>query len=97
MSIEELLGSLDRHFMAGCPTLAASQLAEHWATGNCPECRDRAERLAREPCEEDSGPRRCCGTPQLGPHDGTCSLSPSMQDAIGDHEQMYSHETEAVS
>jgi hypothetical protein len=48
----------------------------------------------REPCEEDDGPRKCCGTRQLGPHADTCPKSPSMQDGMLDHERMYWHETE---
>jgi hypothetical protein len=38
----ELLESLDRHFLAGCPSLSTGQLREHKATGTCPECRERA-------------------------------------------------------
>lgn len=49
----------------------------------------------REPCEEDDGsPRRCCGTRQLGPHADRCPKSPPVQEAILDHERMYSHESE---
>lgn len=45
MSAEELLESLDRHFLAGCPALSTAQLREHEASGSCPECRDRAQRI----------------------------------------------------
>jgi hypothetical protein len=49
----------------------------------------------REPCEDHDGSlRACCGTRQLGPHAQDCRLSASMQTAMGDHERMYSHETE---
>jgi hypothetical protein len=49
----------------------------------------------REPCEEDDdGPRRCCGSRQLGPHADDCTLSPSMREAMLDHERMYRHENE---
>jgi len=50
----------------------------------------------REPCEDhDGGFRACCGTRQLGPHAESCPKSASFQDAMLDHERMYSHETEA--
>lgn len=42
MTAAELLESLDRHFIAGCPSLSTSQLREHKAAGSCPECRERA-------------------------------------------------------
>jgi len=48
----------------------------------------------REPCEEDDGPRKCCGTRQLGPHTENCPKSPAMQEAMLGHELMYRHETE---
>lgn len=48
----------------------------------------------REPCEDHKGLRRCCGTRQLGPHADDCRLSPSMQDAMADHERMFRHESE---
>jgi hypothetical protein len=41
---EELLESLDRHFLAGCPSLSTDQLREHQAKGTCLECRSRAAR-----------------------------------------------------
>jgi hypothetical protein len=39
----EVVDSISRHFLAGCPNLSISQLREHEATGTCPECRDRAK------------------------------------------------------
>ena len=48
MSGEELLESLDRHFMAGCPSLSTSQLRQHQASGSCPECRKRAAEVSSE-------------------------------------------------
>jgi hypothetical protein len=48
----------------------------------------------REHCGEDDGLRKCCGTRQLGPHTRACSLSPSFQQAVYDHERVYSHKTE---
>jgi hypothetical protein len=38
----ELLESLDRHFLAGCPSLSTIQLREHEQDGTCYECRQRA-------------------------------------------------------
>jgi hypothetical protein len=46
VSAAELLDSLDRHFMAGCPSLSDTQLREHDATGTCPECVGRAAQAA---------------------------------------------------
>ena len=46
MTADEIVGSISRHFLAGCPDLSASQLREHEATGTCPECRDRSLRAA---------------------------------------------------
>jgi len=43
---EELLESLDRHFIAGCPSLSTSQLRAHQARGVCPECQARAAAAA---------------------------------------------------
>jgi hypothetical protein len=43
---EELLESLDRHFLAGCKGLTPRQLQQHKATGTCHECQ-RLARLAR--------------------------------------------------
>jgi hypothetical protein len=49
----------------------------------------------REPCEDhDGGMRACCGTRQLGPHAENCPKPPLFQQAMLDHERMYSHETE---
>ena len=42
VTTDELLESLDRHFLAGCPELSTSQLRDHERTGTCPECRGRA-------------------------------------------------------
>jgi len=51
----------------------------------------------REPCEDhDDSLRGCCGTRQLGPHAQDCRLSATMQAGMGDHERMYSHETEVT-
>lgn len=44
----ELLESLDRHFMAGCPSLSTSQLRKHQASGACRECTERAAGLANQ-------------------------------------------------
>jgi len=43
VSSAQLLESLDRHFMAACPSLSTSQLREHETTGACRECRQRAQ------------------------------------------------------
>jgi hypothetical protein len=43
---EELLESLNHHFLAGCPSLSTGQLREHKAAGSCPECRKRASDTA---------------------------------------------------
>jgi hypothetical protein len=40
---EQLLESLDRHFLARCPDLSTSQLREHEDIGSCAECRERAQ------------------------------------------------------
>jgi hypothetical protein len=37
-----LLESLDRHFLAGCPSLSTSQLEQHKAAGSCPDCSEPA-------------------------------------------------------
>jgi hypothetical protein len=34
MTAEEVLESLDRHFLAGCPALSAGQLREHETAGS---------------------------------------------------------------
>lgn len=47
MTAADLLESLDRHFMAGCPGLSTSQLREHEASGACRECSERARELAQ--------------------------------------------------
>ena len=39
----EVVDSISRHLLAGCPSLSTGQLREHEATGTCPECRDRAK------------------------------------------------------
>jgi hypothetical protein len=41
VSPEELVESLDRHFLL-CYILSVSQRREHGMTGTCPECRERA-------------------------------------------------------
>ena len=45
MDAEQLLESLDRHFLAGCPSLSTSQLEQHEARGACREC-ERAAAVA---------------------------------------------------
>jgi hypothetical protein len=42
----DLIESLDRHFMAGCPALSSGQLSEHEASGACRECTARAREAA---------------------------------------------------
>lgn len=42
MSDEELLESIDRHFMAGCPAINTTQYRQHEKAGICPECSARA-------------------------------------------------------
>ena len=44
----ELIESLDRHFLAGCPSLSTSQLRSHQARGFCRECVRRATAALRE-------------------------------------------------
>jgi len=52
---EALLESLDRHFIAGCPSLSTSQLREHQSRGACRECETRA-RAARASARRASEP-----------------------------------------
>jgi hypothetical protein len=52
VNAETLLESLDRHFIAGCPDLSASQFREHDARGAFAECDQRAAAVqAAEPAE----------------------------------------------
>jgi hypothetical protein len=44
---QELLESIDRHFMAGCGFLDAVQLRAHERSGVCPECTARAALASR--------------------------------------------------
>ena len=46
MTSEELLESIDRHFMAGCPSISTSQLRQHQARGVCPACAEAAAEAA---------------------------------------------------
>jgi hypothetical protein len=46
MSDEELIESLDRHFIAGCEGLTSGQLREHEQHGHCRECRYRSATAA---------------------------------------------------
>lgn len=50
MTGNELLESLDRHFLAGCADLDFSQMAQHRARGSCRDCTEEA-RAAREEAE----------------------------------------------
>jgi hypothetical protein len=43
-----LLESLDRHFLAGCPSLSARQLAQHRARGSCTDCTEGAAAALEE-------------------------------------------------
>ncbi len=45
----------------------------------------------RELCTEHPGLRSCCGTRQLAPHGADCRASKASQDAMADHERMFSH------
>ena len=50
MTNDELLESLDRHFLAGCASLSTSQLEQHRASGSCRDC-TKGARAAREEAE----------------------------------------------
>ena len=50
MTDDELLESLDRHFLSGCAGLNSSQMTQHRATGSCRDCTEEA-RAAREEAE----------------------------------------------
>jgi hypothetical protein len=56
MTDEALLESLDRHFIAGCPSLSTSQLREHQARGACADCESRAKATAATAEQADDAP-----------------------------------------
>lgn len=68
-SNEELLESLDRHFMAGCPSLSTSQLRQHQASGSCRECGERAAAVVVHEKAAGHDPATC----RDGDHYGQCS------------------------
>jgi hypothetical protein len=55
LSDEQLLESLDRHFMAGCGFLDAAQPRSHQTYGSCLECTERADLAARNRMEVTRG------------------------------------------
>ena len=91
-------GEMDREghlaYQDGKPLLGLCHCARNEAHDVEPAAPASWEAYDRERCEEDNGPRSCCQTAQLSPHREDCRLSPSVQDAMLDHERMYSHETE---
>jgi hypothetical protein len=66
MTAADLLESLDRHFMAGCPSLSTSQLREHDASGACRECSERASSLHRAAVVGGT-PRAPASNPAISP------------------------------
>ena len=66
MTAEELIESLDRHFLV-CYTLSASQHREHVAAGTCPECRERAADDAERDRRNAEYERYAYGQPGMRP------------------------------
>ena len=62
-----LLESLDRHFLAGCPSLSTSQLEQHRATGTCPDCTEAVAFAAIKVVVSEAQPPGTIGMVSHGP------------------------------